>query len=360
MAAPAPAPGGAAARHAATQKALDALVEAGVPGVAAQARDAKGVWKGASGVGDRTTDAPRRAEDRYRVGSITKTFVATVLLQLEAEGRLDLDDTVDTHLPGLVRGNGNDGRKISLRQLLNHTSGIYNYTWDPGVLAKIIGPGFLQHRYDTWQPRELVAIAMTHAPDFAPGTGWNYSNTNFVLAGMVIEKVTGRPYGTEIERRIIRPLGLRATSVPDTDPTVPRPASRAYSTLGLGSEEPVHDVTELNPSWAGAAGAMISDAADLNRFYGALLKGELLPKKQLKEMTTTVSVSEDGPDYGYGLGLYRQTLSCGTEVWGHNGSIHGSSSAAVTTRDGRHSLALNLNSDGVGDSTVAIEAEFCG
>ncbi|MEW1719289.1 serine hydrolase domain-containing protein [Streptomyces sp. NPDC093109] len=356
----APAPGGTGPGHSATRKALDALVEEGVPGVAAQVKDDRGVWKGASGVGDRTTNAPRRAEDRYRVGSTTKTFVATVLLQLEAEGRLDLDDTVDRHLPGLVRGNGNDGRKITLRQLLNHTSGIYNYTTDPGVLAKITGDGFLQHRYDTWKPRQLVAAAMTHAPDFAPGKGWNYSNTNFILAGMVIEKTTGRPYGTEVERRIIRPLGLRATTVPVTDPTVPGPASRAYSTLGLEPSAPVHDATEQNPSWAGAAGAIISDSADLNRFYRALLKGELLPRKQLKEMTTTVPTPEVGPSFGYGLGLYRQTLSCGTEVWGHNGGIHGSLSTAVTTRDGRHSLAMNLNGDWAGDSTTVLEAEFCG
>ncbi|MFJ2899104.1 serine hydrolase domain-containing protein [Streptomyces sp. NPDC087218] len=352
LAAPAIAASPAEPSHAATRQALEAAVAEGVPGAVAQARDGRARWADTAG--------KRKKADRFRVGSITKTFTATVLLQLQAEGWLDLDDPVEKWLPAVVRGHGHDGRKITVRQLLNHTSGIYSYTEDPGFQKKVFGPGFLQHRYDTWAPKQLVAVAMAHEPDFAPGTGWNYSNTNFVLAGMVVEKVTGRPYGKAIENRIIKPLKLRATSVPGTGSRMPEPNSRAYSTLSQEAGGPVHDVTELNPSIAGAAGEMVSDANDLQTFYRALLKGRLLPKAEMKEMTDTVQVSPDLPAVGYGLGLMRQKLSCGKEVWGHGGGIHGSQSEAQSTRDGEHSLAANFNADWTGDTQKLIEAEFCG
>ncbi|WP_370412817.1 serine hydrolase domain-containing protein [Streptomyces fradiae] len=338
--------------HALTQQALDAVVAEGVPGAVAQARDGKDRWTGTAG--------ERNGNDRFRVGSITKTFTATVLLQLQAEGRLDLDDPVEKWLPGVVRGHGHDGREITVRQLLNHTSGIYGYTEDPGFQEKVFGPGFLEHRYDTWTPEQLVAIAMTHEPDFAPGTSWNYSNTNFVLAGMVIEKVTGRPYGKAVENRIIKPLKLRATSVPGAKSRMPQPHSPAYSKLTLDGTGPVHDVSDLNPSLAGAAGEMISDANDLQTFYRALLKGRLLPKAEMKEMTDTVATPLDGGSTRYGLALTQTKLSCGKEVWGHSGGIHGSTSHAVVTRDGAHSLAANLNADWTGDTQPLLEAEFCG
>ncbi|MET9536829.1 serine hydrolase domain-containing protein [Streptomyces sp. NPDC006553] len=340
------------ADHAATQAALQAAVDAGVPGVVAQARNGRGDWTGTAG--------ERRGNDRFRVGSITKTFVATVLLQLQAEGRIDLDDPVEKWLPGVVRGNGHDGRRITVRQLLNHTSGVYSVTSDPGFQEKIFGPGFLEHRYDRWTPRQLVDIAMTHAPDFAPGTDWNYSNTNYVLAGMVIEKVTGRPYGKAVENRIIKPLKLRATSVPGTDVRMPKPSSPAWSTLSADPDAQVHDVSRLSPTLAYAAGEMISDSNDLQTFYRALLKGRLLPKAEMREMTTTVPVSPELPATGYGLGLMKQKLSCGKEIWGHGGGIHGSSSEAQATRDGGHSLAMNFNADWTGDSAAVLEAEFCG
>ncbi|MFJ6406344.1 serine hydrolase domain-containing protein [Streptomyces hydrogenans] len=355
LAAPALAAGPAAPAtqdHAATQAALRAAVDAGVPGAVAQARVDGRAWTGTAG--------ERGGDDRYRVGSITKTFTATVLLQLQAEGRIDLDDPVEKWLPGLVRGNGHDGRKITVRQLLNHTSGVYSYTEDPGFQQKVFGPGFLEHRYDTWNPRDLVGIATSHAPEFAPGTSWSYSNTNFVLAGLVIEKVTGRPYGKAVENRIIKPLKLRATSVPGTRVNVPSPSSPAYSTLGGEPSAPVHDVSALNPSLAHAAGEMISDSADLQTFYRALLKGRLLPKAELRELTTTVPVSAEYPEFRYGLGISWQKLSCGTEIWGHGGGIHGSTSEAYTTRDGRHTLAANINADWTGDTQAVVEAEFCG
>ncbi|HET6855665.1 MAG TPA: serine hydrolase domain-containing protein, partial [Streptomyces sp.] len=250
-------------------------------------------------------------------------------------------------------------RKMTIRQLLNHTSGIYSYTGDPQFLKDFYGDGFFKHRYDTRTPRQLVKMAMGHKPDFAPGTSWNYSNTNFIVAGMVIEKAAGRSYGHEIERRILKPLKLRATSVPGTEARMPRPSGRAYSKLSIDPAAQVHDVTELNPSAAGAAGEMISNSADLQRFYRALLGGRLLPDEQLKEMTTTVAVGDEFPEGRYGLGLMQLKLKCGKEVWGHGGGIHGSSSEALVTRDADHSLAFNFNGDWSGDSSAVIEAEFC-
>ncbi|MCX4679226.1 beta-lactamase family protein [Streptomyces sp. NBC_01433] len=346
--------------HSATRTAVRAAVTAGVPGVTATARDGHDTWSTSAGVGNLRTGSPRSADDRYRVGSITKTFVATVMLQLEAEGRLSLDDTVDTWLPDLVRGHGHDGRRITLRQLLNHTSGIYEYLADPTFSRTyFLADGFFRHRYDTHTPGQLVAIAMAYEPVFAPGTSWSYSNTNYVIAGMVIEKATGHAFGEEIGRRIIKPLRLKATSVPGTSPTVPSPSSRAYSKLAETTEGRTYDVTYLNPSIASSAGEMISSSADLNRFTSALLRGELLPPKQLKEMKTTVKV--DGfPNASYGLGLMDRTLSCGVHVWGHDGGIHGSSSSATTTADGRHTLSVNFNGDWTGDMDSVVEAEYCG
>ena len=346
--------------HEATRQAVRAAVQDGVPGVTLTARNGRSSWSTTAGVGNLRTHAPRSADDRYRVGSITKTFVSTVVLQLEAEGRLSLDDTVDKWLPGVVHGHGHDGSRVTLRQLLNHTSGIFDYTSDETFgRTYFLKDGFFEHRYDTLAPGQLVAIAMAHEPDFAPGASWNYSNTNYVLAGMVIQKVTGRPYGEEIRHRIIDPLHLTATSVPGTRVSVPGPSSRAYSKLAETATGPTYDVTRLNPSLASSAGEMISDSADLDRFYSALLKGRLLPPKQLKEMKTTVPV-EGIPNAGYGLALIDRKLSCGVHVWGHDGGIHGSSSVAVTTADGRHSLAFNFNGDWSGDTDAVIEAEFCG
>ncbi|MFY4723405.1 serine hydrolase domain-containing protein [Streptomyces sp. LaBMicrA B280] len=355
-AAPAPAP---APAHAATARALDAAVRSGVPGATVTVHDPRGTWSATAGTGDLRTGGPRSPGDRYRIGSLTKTFVATVLLQLEAEGRLSLDDTVDTWLPGLVEGHGNDGRRITLRQLLGHTSGIPDYTADPDFRARYLTEdGFRRHRYEALAPRRLVAMALRHAPDFAPGTSWRYSNTNYVIAGMVIEKATGRSYATEITRRLIEPLRLTATSVPVGEVEVPRPSSRAYSTFGGSVGEP-YDVTDLDPSLAAASGAMISDSADLDRFYAALLGGRLLPARQSGELRTTVAIAQ-APGVRYGLGLMDRRLSCGVHVWTHTGDILGSTSVAAATPDGRHTLALNFNGDWAGDTTAVLDAEYCG
>ncbi|MFI1801897.1 serine hydrolase domain-containing protein [Streptomyces sp. NPDC020379] len=355
----------ARAGHRATQAALDRVVQGGPPGAIAYAEQGHHAWAGRAGTADPATGRLPRADDRFRVGSITKTFVATVMLQLEAEGRLSLDDKADHWLPGLVRGNGHDGNQIKLRQLLNHTSGIYSYTDDADFTRKEFGTDFLRHRYDTWTPEQIVRLALTHRPSFTPGDQWGYSDTNYVLAGMVIQKVTGHSYAREIEQRILRPLRMDSTTLPGTRVRVPGPSGRAYSKLtgelaGSGTpDSATYDVTELNPSLAGAAGEMISNTRDLNRFYQALLSGRLLKKRQLEEMTTTEPI-ETMPAVSYGLGLMKMKLSCGIDVWGHNGGIQGSISQTMATTDGRHVLSLNFNGDWNVHEQRAVEAEFCG
>ncbi|MEU4799658.1 serine hydrolase domain-containing protein [Streptomyces sp. NPDC023327] len=346
--------------HRATQRAMDDAVASGIPGITTQARDGRGAWKAASGVGDRTTGAPRGKNDKFRVGSITKSFVATVLLQMEAEGRLDLDDKVERHLPGVVRGNGNDGRRIRVRQLLNHTSGLFDYLADAEYQRTYLLEGYLEHRYDTLPPRKHVRVALAHQPLFEPGAKHSYSNTNYVLAGLIIEKVGGRTYEEEVRDRIIGPLGLKNTSNPGNSIRLPRPSSRGYAKLFASAPDRIDDITEMNGSQGWADGDIISTAGDLNRFYRALLGGELLPPKQLKAMKTTVSAPES-PGVSYGLGLTRLQTSCGTTLWGHGGGMVGWLSMALSTEDGRHQLAFNYNSGwDTGFRRKIVDAEFCG
>ncbi|MEU1820099.1 serine hydrolase domain-containing protein [Streptomyces roseifaciens] len=348
--------------HSATQDALDAITRAGTPGVLARVDRAGESWHGTSGVADLRTGRPRLPQDRFRIGSLTKPFIATVLLQLAAEPEhgLSTDDTVGKWLPGLVRGRGNDGRRITLRQLLQHTSGLYDYIDDDGLRAKFTGEAFLAHRYDNATPEELVRIGLSHKPLFEPGKGWSYSNTNYILAGMVIEKATGHSYASEVERRVIRPLGLRGTTVPGSSPSVPGPHGRHYSKLYVDDPAArIHDVTAFNPSFSGASGEMISTARDLNVFIRALLRGKLLPPAQQKEMFTGHDL---GGGRSYGLGIRSQTLgACGVRVWGHSSEVTGSMTRTAATADGEHVVTINRNSDW-GDPALeqaAVEAEFC-
>ncbi|SDT47844.1 D-alanyl-D-alanine carboxypeptidase [Streptomyces sp. TLI_053] len=338
--------------HSATRTAMTELLRDEIlPGTIAGVREDGGNWSAAVGVADGTTGRPRSPQERFRIGSLTKTFTATVVLQLKAEGRLGLDDPVERWLPGVVQGNGNDGSTITVRHLLGHTSGLFSYDEDPLMIQRLASPDFLKHRYDTYRPEDLVRTAVSHPPLFAPGSSRSYSNTNFVLAGMIVAKVTGHPYGQEIEQRILRPLGLRATSLPGTAAGLPRPHAVGYSTLFGGSATPV-ETTELNPSWGGAAGEMISTTADLNRFYSALMQGRLLPQAEMDEMVPAAG--------GPGLGIGSVKLSCGVTAWGHTGGIHGSSTVALTTRDGRHTASFNTNADWASGERKLAEAEFCG
>ncbi|CAM5373159.1 Serine hydrolase OS=Streptomyces alboniger OX=132473 GN=CP975_21320 PE=4 SV=1 [Streptomyces alboniger] len=273
--------------------------------------------------------------DHFRAGSVTKTFIATVVLQLAAEHRLKLSDTVEQHLPGLVRGAGNDGRALTLRALLTHTSGLYDFTAATGGVVPLT-------------PRQALRISLTHPP--AHRGRFSYSNTNYVLLGLVVEQVTRRSYAAEAERRVIAPLGLKGTSFPGSRTALPSPHGRAYATDGT-------DVTELDPRVAGAAGELVTTLADLDRFYAALLDGRLLPPHWLREMLNTRTAHGS-----YGMGLYPVTLPCGTKVWGHNGRISGSYVRTAATVDGRRVLTFRVDTDAVADPDLEpalLAAEFC-
>ena len=238
------------------RSALDRLIASGVPGAVLLARDGDDVLRLAAGTADTATGRPMRPDLRFRAGSVTKTFVATVTLQLAGEGTLSLDDTVEHWLPGLVPG----GAAISVRQLLDHTSGLFDYTEDPRVFAPYLA-GNLDFR---WQPRQLVRIAVSHPPLFPPGAAWSYSNTGYVLVGMIIEAATSHRLEAELQRRIFRPLRLDATSFA-TGSAIDGAHAHGYTDLGSG----LADITGLSQSWAWAAGAVVSTADDLATFVGS-------------------------------------------------------------------------------------------
>ncbi|MFF0150416.1 serine hydrolase domain-containing protein [Micromonospora sp. NPDC005203] len=314
--------------------ALDQLVADGFPGAVAYGRVDGRRWQVAAGVADRATGARARPDDRFRIASNTKAFVSTVLLQLVGEGRLTLDDPVERWLPRVVRGNGNDGSTITVRQLLNHTSGL----WDPTGERSFWAPYLDDHDWDrVIAPRTVIALAVAHRPDFAPGASWGYSNTNYLLAGLIIEAVTGRDAASEVRRRIIGPLGLRHTSFPITDPEIHGRHLHGYDLGG-------RDVTTFSPSYDWTAGAMISTAADLARFHRALFGGRLLGPAQQRALETLVA-TDDGPD-GYGLGVQRMTVPCAegpTSVWTTDGGGPGFTSMAATSLDNSRQFVLAGN-----------------
>ncbi|MBB4935488.1 D-alanyl-D-alanine carboxypeptidase [Lipingzhangella halophila] len=332
------------------QQQLDRVVaEEGVPGIIAEVRTEDGdTWFGAAGVGDIETKKPRRREEHFRIGSATKTFTSTITLQLAAEGRLSLDDSVEKWLPGLVRGHGNDGSAITIRQLLAMTDGLYLYSMEPELVAAETGPAFLEHRYERYRPEDLARVALSHPPACAPGTGWRYNNTGYILAGMIVERVTGHSFADELQQRIAQPLDLKDTYLPGDETTIREPHARNYTTALLTEPgSPVYDATELHPSKAWTAGGMVSSLGDLNRFFGLLFGGRLLPPEQQQELLTTTSTEGAGwlPNTRYGLGIYTETLPSGITVWGNGGAITGTWTLSLGTKDGRHRLTANLNGD---------------
>ncbi|WP_030239560.1 serine hydrolase domain-containing protein [Streptomyces sp. NRRL S-455] len=286
---------------------------------------------------------------RFRAASVTKSFVAATVLRLVAEGRLSLTDTVEHWLPGRVRGNGNDGTRITVRHLLQHTSGLHDH--DSTELTGRTAPDFERHRFDRIDPERLVTAALEHTPDFppadpdAPDPRWSYSNTGYLLLGAVIEKVTGRPWAEVVHDRIVRRLGLRGTRVPGDDPYLPKPHAHTYHRFE-GSDRWT-DTTTRNMSWAGPAGALVATSRDLDRFFTALLAGELLPPRELAAMRTTVPTNEEHqqftPGMRYGLGLMQQPLSCGGSRWGHHGDLEGTFVRTGFTADGRRSVVVTVS-----------------
>ncbi|WP_433565152.1 serine hydrolase domain-containing protein [Nocardia sp. CA-151230] len=317
----------------------EAIHALGVSGVQARVIAPDGGQSVATGgTADLNTGLPVPSDGYFRMASTAKTLVATVVLQLEAEHTLTLDDTVDRWLPGVVQGNGNNGSRITIRHLLQHTSGIHDDL--PGYTTP---EEYYQQRYDLYSPEELVARAMAQAPDFPPGQGWQYSNTGYVLLGMIIQQATGRPAHQEIEARILGPLGLDQTRWTGASPTLPEPHARAYQFFGPGAEVDVTDqipVEHETLSWA-------TTTRDENSFFRALLGGRLLPARQLTEMKQTVPVSAElqqmWPGGRYGLGLAERPLSCGGTYWSHEGGDGGYITLNGVTEDGTRSAVVSMS-----------------
>jgi D-alanyl-D-alanine carboxypeptidase len=342
------------------QHAANRLVTDGVPGVIIMTRRGQHISHVVAGLADKATGQPMRPVDRVHIGSITKTFVATVVLQLAAEGRLSLTDSVQKWLPGVITGHGYHPARITIRELLQHTSGLRDYTSKPGFLTP-------QNLAKAHRPRQLVNIALRLGP---PLHGWHYSNTNYILLGMLIQKVTGHSPINQIHRRILAPLGLHATSFPLTSKQIPAPYAHGY----FG---PIDVTNRVSPSVAWTSGAMISTVGDVAHFYRALLTGRLLPPTQQHQLLTTIAVHDTGELFAehYGLGIYRVHLPCGT-AWGHDGgypggfktyaytSPNGSRQAVMVYNDFRMSLPRSAGGTStpafVRDQQKAIEIAFCG
>ncbi|WJV48114.1 serine hydrolase domain-containing protein [Streptomyces flavofungini] len=347
-----------AARPDPVRQGLEKLVHSDrAPGALASVLDGKGNFRTyTAGVGDRDTHAKMPRNGQVRIGSVTKTFTAVVVLQLVGEGRISLDKPVDKYLPGLVRGKGIDGGRITVRQLLQHTSGLPDYEND-------VTSDILERRY--LSPRDALDIALKHKADFEPGKKWKYSNTNYLVAGLIVERVTGRPLAQQIDQRVIQKTGLRHTYFPAPGETTIRGRHpQGYSPEPMGA--PARNVTEIDPSAAWAAGAMVSTNSDLNRFFAALLKDDgnpLLKKAQRKQMRTTVPMERGNSRNAMGLGIMRVQQSDKCAFWGHSGGIPGFGTWAAATDDGRAASAtMNLEprtGEAVGHLEETVTAALC-
>jgi D-alanyl-D-alanine carboxypeptidase len=322
------------------RQAMDELVAAGVPGVVVLVRDQDRTVRIARGYGNLAKSTPMRVNDQFRVASLTKTFVAAVVLQLVGEEKLALNDTVEHWLPGVIP-NGSD---ITVRQLLNHTSGIYDAVEDPQILAPYLAGDFTH----VTPPSEIVDVAAEHGPLFPPGTNWSYSSTNYFVLGMIIEAATGNTVGHELRYRIFRPLHLNHTTFP-TSPRITGAHAHGYLLLG---GPPLLDVTDFSPSLFWAGGAMVSTAREIARFYQALLRGRVLGSDLLQTMLTIdpVALDPSGSGSGFGLGIQREGhFPCG-DAWGHDGDLPGYQAYAWSRLDGTRQIVVLINTSSLNET----------
>jgi D-alanyl-D-alanine carboxypeptidase len=318
------------------QALVDELVAAGAPGAVLHVRDADDDWSGASGLSDIATANVMGRRSRFRVGSLTKSYVATVALQLVEEDRLALTDTLERHLPGTLPY----GSRVTVRHLLQHRSGVPDYlAVAPLGDYPTAGPGRLR----VWTPAELVGLVAGRPAAFEPGTAWGYSNTNFVLLGLIIERVTRRALGAEIDRRFLRPLALDDTFFP-MEPRLPTPRSRGYAPPlgpdGQPTAGPLVEVSSFDPSIVWGAANMIADVDDVGDFYGYLLDGRFLSEGLLTEMKQAQPTGV--PGVRYGLGLMVSDLPCGP-AFGHDGDVFGFSTVALGSEDATRQVVLFVN-----------------
>ncbi|AVH54920.1 MULTISPECIES: serine hydrolase domain-containing protein [Streptomyces] len=342
----------AAPDEAGLRKVLRTALWQGAPGAMARIDDNGRVHRLSEGIADRATKRAMSTNDRFRVGSVTKTFSAVVLLQLADEGKLQLDKSVNGYLPGLL-----PDQRITVRHVLSHRSGLYDYTND--MFARTV-PGFESVRNKVFSYRDLVKLSLKKPRTNAPGAAYAYSNTNFVVAGMLIEKLTGHSVGTEYKNRIFEPLNLTNTFYVHPGTAIPGSHARGYLKPDEAGKALV-DSTRQTASWAQSAGAIISTAHDLDVFLSALLREKLTSAAQLTQMQKWTTVNSTTK---YGLGLRRRDLSCGVSVYGHTGTVQGFYTYAFTSKDGKRSLTALANTSN--NTTVlntmyrTLEFAFCG
>ncbi|WP_282695943.1 serine hydrolase domain-containing protein [Streptomyces sp. CC208A] len=333
---------------AALDTALENVHRAGVPGLFAEVRDGDQVWRGAVGVADVDTGRPVTAGMRHRVGSVTKTFTAAAVLQQVESGRIGLDTPIGRYLPELVPGERGDA--ITVRMLINHTSGLAEYLpyAYPSLKALPVladtGPRSLDdHRFTRFDPVELIGMGVSAPAAGAPGgTPGVYSNTNYLLLDRLLEQVTGTTAERCITRNVIERAGLRDTAFP-AGPYVDGPHSQLYEAW-FGMIDPPRDYSVYDMSWTGPSASLISTVADLNRFYRLLLAGEIVSPSSLAQMRRTVPiVSQEGKTIDYGLGLYPLEGPGEGTFWGHGGTVWGGGALAVIRADGKRQLAVAVN-----------------
>ncbi|WP_039795235.1 serine hydrolase domain-containing protein [Amycolatopsis alba] len=323
------------------RQAMAGLVATGTAGVQVRLHDDRGDWTGSAGERELGRHRSPSTDGKFRAGSTTKTFVATVVLQLVGEGKLELDAPVDRYLPRF----GLD-RRITVRMLLQHTSGLFDYigdtspdgaTFEPGI--PLVGKEGVANRFHRYLPDELVRLSLAKPARFAPGTQWRYSNTNYVLAGLLVEQATSTSYATQVERRILQPLRMHDTSLPGARTTIPGDHAHAYQAYQDNRRLTTVDVTRQSTTWAWAAGEIVSTTKDLDRFITALTGGKLLSPELYAEMRRMREAGSANRQYGLGLAQYRLAPDC--VVVGHVGEIPGYKTYLLSTPDGSRRLELS-------------------
>ncbi|MGW0820952.1 serine hydrolase domain-containing protein [Streptomyces sp. NPDC002845] len=310
-------------------EALAGLPDADATAALVRVGGSDGTWRGSAGVRDLRTMRPALEHGRFRAGSTTKVVTSAIVLQLAAEGKVDLDGYVQTYLPGLL---SDAFDPITVRQLLTYTSGLKA---GPSTGASD-GEGY-ENRFETLTPEQVVAGAVAKGPAHAPGRLQTYGNIDYTVLGMLIEKVTGDSYEHQAYVRVFKPVGMRHTSFPGgPDPRIHGPHNRGYQILTDGR---LVDATEWNMSDRWAAGDMISTTADLERFLVALFRGEVVPQPQLKEMFTVPDI----PDATMSAGLQRFPLPDGRVVWLKSGARPGYNTVIAATRDLSTTLVYSVN-----------------
>ncbi|MFJ3902352.1 serine hydrolase domain-containing protein [Streptomyces sp. NPDC090025] len=304
----------------------NARKKAGIPGlVVGLWMPGKGCYVRATGVADKRTGAPMPVDTFVRIGSETKTFTVTALLELVDEGKVGLDDPIDDYIRGVPNGD-----KITLRHLAEMRSGLFPYTSDPDFIHDLLSAP--NRPYNPW---EVLSYGYRHANTFAPGTKFEYCNSNLVLLGLVVEKVTGQPLARVIHERVVRPAGLERTFLPK-GAEFPEPHAHGYTDQTLSGAEA--DATDWNPSWAWAAGGMISNLQDLRRWAPVLATGTLLSPETQKQRLKTLPTGFPGTSYGLGIFDANGWL-------GHNGSLPGYETVTVYLPEEKATLVLILNTD---------------